>query len=389
VGSKVDVRINTASTLIGMMFVMSLHSSIADDVNARGGKDAGLVGSDVILTALQSSLGITDVGKHIAFVTSAQLDGATAQDILEVPISMTVSGNWYRTLAASTLNNVRLAKIYPNGTVGPIQTPKSYTYDSVNDSYTFIFSMKGFSTFALIGTATPAPTPTATATITPQSGGGGGGVGTSEPYENIANVESHDKNQIANTPVTYTFTAPEHGITEIIITGKENENAITLRVEVLKGKSKLVTVSPSGIVYKNVNIWAGTKRIKEALIRFKIENTWLGSNNVAGSDVKMVKWDGSKWVQIETAEKTKDSTYTYYEAKTDSFSSFAITGAKGVVVPTATPAVEETIPITPTEAATPTAVPAEELKDILSITVVILAITAILAAVYLFKRKRG
>lgn len=184
---------------------------------------------------------------------------------------------------------------------------------------------------------------------------GGGGIVTSEPYTNIEKAERYDKNLIANVPVTYTFKAPELDIYEIAVTGKENENGIALRVEALKGTSKLVTVQAPGTVYKNVNVWAGTKRMKEALIRFKVENSWLGSNSLAGSDIKMVKWDGSQWTQIETAEKTKDDTYTYYEAKTDTFSVFAITGVKGgVIVPTATPAgvVTET-PVKPTGTATP------------------------------------
>ncbi len=86
----------------------------------------------------------------------------------------------------------------------------------------------------------------------------------------------------------------------------------------------------------------------------------------------MVKWDGSKWVQLETAEKNKDDKYTYYEAKTDTFSVFAIAGLKGVEVPTATPAVAATT-APPTEKA-----PGFELA--LS--------AAALCAVYLFSRKR-
>jgi len=64
-------------------------------------------------------------------------------------------------------------------------------------------------------------------------------------------------------------------------------------VELLKGTSKLVTASPPGAVYKNMNIWAGSKRIKEALIRFRVNNSWLDSSGQAGSDVKMLRWDGS------------------------------------------------------------------------------------------------
>jgi len=341
VGSKVDTGINNLSKLNGMTFVMSLHPDIADDIMAKGGRDAGLVGPDVILSTLRSSPGITNVG--IAFVTSAQLDGATVQDILEVSVSMTVSGNWYRTEAASTINNVRLAKIYSNGTVGQIQTPQSYTYDAVNDSYTFAFSMNGFSTFALVAAAALAPASSSGSV-------GGSGVVTSEPYVNIEKSESYYKSLIANRTVTYTFKVPDLGIYEIAVTGKENENDIALRVEVLKSTSKLVTVEAPGIVYKNVNMWAGTKKIKNALIRFKVENSWLINNSLDGSDIKMVKWDGSQWTTLETTEKTREDKYTFYEAKTDTFSLFAITGLKSEeVMPTATPAAEVSIiPVKPT-----------------------------------------
>lgn len=202
-------------------------------------------------------------------------------------------------------------------------------------------TVTGFSTFAVMG----APA---------SSGGGGGGTGgggvtTSEPFDNIAKAERDDRALIANTPVTYIFKAPEHGIYEIAVTGKENENDISIRVEALKGTSKLVTASSPGIVYKNVNVWAGTKRITEALLRFKIENSWLNENNLAGSDAKLLKWDGSKWIQLETIEKTNDDTYSYYEAKSDTFSVFAITVLKDSSAPKPSATGKETIQTTPTD----------------------------------------
>ncbi len=196
--------------------------------------------------------------------------------------------------------------------------------------------------------------PAATAAPSAPSGGGGaggGGVTTSEPYENIAKAETVVKSLIANRTISYTFTAPEHGIYEIAVTDNENENDIAIRVEALKGTSKLVTASALGTVYKNVNIWAGTKKIKEVLIRFKVENSWLDGNNLAGSDVKLVKWDGSKWVLLEVSEIRKDASYAYYEAKTDTLSVFAITGLK--VVPTPTPPIPSTTEVTPTKTPVP------------------------------------
>jgi PGF-pre-PGF domain-containing protein len=157
---------------------------------------------------------------------------------------------------------------------------------------------------------------------------GGGGVTTSEPISNIEKAERYDKDIPANTPVAYSFNEAEHGISQIVITGKENENAITVRVESLKGTSNNAKTDAPGTVYKNLNIIVGTKKIKEAIIKFKVENSWLDKNKPAGSEIRLVKWDGSKWIQRETAEKSKDGAFTYFEAKTDSFSSFAIVAMK-------------------------------------------------------------
>ncbi|MCE8424924.1 MAG: PGF-pre-PGF domain-containing protein, partial [Candidatus Methanoperedens sp.] len=249
-----------------------------------------------------------------------------------------------------------------------------------------IANISHFSTFTLLGTIT---TTTSSGGGSGGTGGGSSGVSTSEPFDNIAMSERYDKNLIANTPVTYVFKAPELGIYEIAVTGKESENEIALRVEVLKGTSKLVAIQAPGLVYRNVNVWAGTKRLKEAVVRFKVENSWLSSNNLARSDIKMVKWDSSEWVLIETTEKNKDDKYTYYEAKTDTFSVFAITGMKGGAVPTEVPAgaVTETTlgqtvtPTAPTTGPTKKGTPAFE-------GIVAIAAIALLVASLKNNRKR-
>ncbi|MCZ7400949.1 MAG: Ig-like domain-containing protein [Candidatus Methanoperedens sp.] len=338
VSSDVDVGINASSKLSGMIFTMSLHPDIADDLMARGGTDAGLVGQDVILAALQSSLGITDVGKHIAFVTSAQLDGATAQDILEVPVFMTVSGEWYNNMAASQLNNVILVEIFSNGSVGQIQTPEKYNYDSVNNSYTFVFRMKGLSTFALIGTKIAPPTPTPTSTTSPLPflpisgvGGGGAGVISPEPFSNIESFETMDENLAANVPASFIVTSPDLAISEVLITPSDNFGITSVRVELLKDVSKIAGVTPPlGIVYKYYNIWVGAKQLEsgegiiDAFIGFKVDRSWLAENNLDEGSVSLLGWDGSSWVTLETAPKSIDEQFVYYVAKTNAFLPFAI-----------------------------------------------------------------
>jgi hypothetical protein len=62
-------------------------------------------------------------------------------------------------------------------------------------------------------------------------------------------------------------------------------------------------------------------RVQLSYIR---DNSWIGSNE----DIKLLRWDGIKWITLKTSEITKDSTFTYFEANTDSFSPFAITSLK-------------------------------------------------------------
>jgi hypothetical protein len=79
--------------------------------------------------------------------------------------------------------------------------------------------------------------------------------------------------------------------------------------------------------------FATPRNIKQALIKFRVENSWIKSNNIKSSSIKMVRWDGSKWEQLETSEKNDDGKFTYYESRTNFFSSFAIAGidSKGFI----------------------------------------------------------
>ena len=210
---------------------------------------------------------------------------------------------------------------------------------------------------------------------------------TVEPHDNIAKVEEHEKDIFANKPVTYTFTAPEHGIYEIDVIGSINEYDTTLKVESLKDTSQLVSAPPSETVYKNINLVASTKRIKAAIIRFTVENSWLDSNKVVS--VKMVRWDGSKWVQLDTTETTKDTEYTSYEANTGGFSSFAIVGLKEELIPTNPEATTKpTAVTTPAGEITPAPEATEEKKSFLPGFEVFTAILAVAGALYIKNKKR-
>jgi len=74
--------------------------------------------------------------------------------------------------------------------------------------------------------------------------------------------------------------------------------------------------------------FATSKNIKEGIIRFRVESSWISNNALLGSDIILLKWDGSTWVNLETMQTGHDSEFTYFDAKTSAFSPFAILGSK-------------------------------------------------------------
>ncbi|MDO8724483.1 MAG: S8 family serine peptidase [Candidatus Methanoperedens sp.] len=290
-------------------------------------------------------------------------------------------------LRASTLR----IKFYNTTTSSWVeQTP--YT---INDTGKYIIAnISHFSTFALIGSIPE----TSTTTSTSSSGGGGGGGGGGASGENYSNIELKEKRDLhiyKDRVSSYKFNTTDP-IMYVNLTGNINSGEITTTVEVLRNTSSIVNGNSSpGIVYKNMNIWVGTsgfatsKNIQKGVISFRVQNSWLKRSGVTGNDVKMVKWDGTAWLAIETKKIIDDSEYTYYEAYTDSFSPFAITAVKS-----AEPHVEEikTPIITETTEPEETKIKLEKTPEsnggLLMMTVVLLIIVAILAAFYSREKKK-
>ncbi|HEY9206305.1 MAG TPA: PGF-pre-PGF domain-containing protein [Candidatus Methanoperedens sp.] len=222
-------------------------------------------------------------------------------------------------------------------------------------------------------------------------GGGGGGGASGENYTNIEVKEKYDLYIFKDKVTTYSFTNKNNPVLFVNITGNVNAGEINTAVEVLRNTSSLVKIPAPGIVYKNVNIWVGTygfavpKNIKEAVIRFRVENSWIQDNDLVASDVRMVRWDGSQWTQVDTSEHSKDGTYIYYEARTDSFSSFAIGGLKDAPVQPASRTYAAATPaVKPAESTKATATSPAEKTDGFEF---LFAITS-LCIVYIFWRKK-
>ena len=153
------------------------------------------------------------------------------------------------------------------------------------------------------------------------SGGGGGGGSSMEDFSNILFTEKVDFNLIKDKPVTQIFKS-NNLVYELDVVDANNEDFVTFKVELLKGITKTTNKTPEGTVYKYLNIYSGSKRLKEASIRFKVNNSWMTDNY----DIKLLRLVDGEWTPLETTRINKDDTYTYFEAKTTGFLSFVIVG---------------------------------------------------------------
>lgn len=218
------------------------------------------------------------------------------------------------------------------------------------------------------------------------SGGGGGGGKSEENYSNIQVIEKYDVQILKDALTSIRFKDTKNPIMFVNITGNNSLGVITASIEVLKDISTTVKKQPDGIVYKNANIWIGTsgmavpKNIKEALIKFKVDNSWISTNGISTSDIVLVKWDGSSWIKLETKVSSKDNTNTYFEGKTNSFSPFAITGLKSSGTPSQLTPIGTQVPPKAEETPTPkkTSTPGFD---------IVLAVATI-SGLYLLGRKR-
>lgn len=204
-----------------------------------------------------------------------------------------------------------------------------------------------FSYYGIFGTPvstdSPSQTPCTSCGGGGGSGGGGGGGTSGENYSNIELKEKRDMHIFKDKVASYKFNTTDP-IMYVNIKGNISAGEVTTIVEVLRNTSTLVkNISAPGIVYKNVNIWVGTagfatpRNIKQGVIGFRVRNSWLDEKELEAGDVRLVKWDGSGWIELVTNETTKGTEHVYYEAVTDSFSPFAVTAFRSAQPPVGTP----------------------------------------------------
>ena len=173
------------------------------------------------------------------------------------------------------------------------------------------------------------------------SGSSGGGAGVSpEPAINVEAREIAQAFITSGNSVKFDFTKNATPVLYVSLDAKKTAGKITTIIEMLKGKSILVSSPPSDEVYKSLNIWIGSngfassKNIENAVVCFKVEKSWIQDKHIDQSSITLSRYSDIKWEQLPTNLSGEDNKYLYFITKTPEFSPFAITGkatSKGVV----------------------------------------------------------
>ncbi len=174
-------------------------------------------------------------------------------------------------------------------------------------------------------------TPTVTPTSSGGGGGGGGGGTTGEEYENIELKDVSSMFVRKDMSVKFEFRNESNDILYVAYKSLKNSGTISVTIESLKDRSTFAEASPTGIIYKNINIWVGKtgyatpNNIDEPIIGFRVNNNWIKDNDIDPNSIVLNRYDDS-WSQLSTVQTNSDDDYHYFEASTPGFSPFAITG---------------------------------------------------------------
>jgi chitosanase len=153
-----------------------------------------------------------------------------------------------------------------------------------------------------------------------------------EPQSNVESKELSQKYITYGRSTKFDFTKNVTPVVYVSFDSKKTNGKTNTIVEVLKGKSVLVSELSSDEVYKYLNIWVGSSKfaipenIENAVVCFKVEKAWIQDKNIYQSSITLNRFSDGKWSSLSTNQSGEDNKYLYFIAKTPEFSSFAITG---------------------------------------------------------------
>ncbi len=107
--------------------------------------------------------------------------------------------------------------------------------------------------------------------------------------------------------------------------------AVTVKESSLPSEASAPIASDVGAVYKYLELEKSEftdDDITTATIKFKVEKTWIISNDIDEDKVYLYRYSDAAWENLTTTKVSSDANYVHYEAESTGLSVFAIGGEK-------------------------------------------------------------
>jgi methanogen extracellular protein (TIGR04279 family)/PGF-pre-PGF domain-containing protein len=169
--------------------------------------------------------------------------------------------------------------------------------------------------------------------------GSSGGAGSSpEPAKNVNTKELCQQFVSNGNRIKFEFPKEATSVGYVEFDAKKTAGKITTIVEELKGKSSLTPTKPEGVIYKYLNIWVGnsgfanSKNIEDAVVGFRVSKKWIIENHINMDTIILQHFSEGQWNSLKAEKVGEDDDYVYLKSGTQSFSPFAITASKNILV---------------------------------------------------------
>ncbi len=126
---------------------------------------------------------------------------------------------------------------------------------------------------------------------------------------------------------------------------KNSVNIIQITITKLPDRPATITQEITGKVYHYIQVDKNVSdtSVNQTVIRFEVEKSWISTNNINKSTIKLYRYENSAWNKLQTSELSEDSTTITYEAISPGLSVFAI-GAEATSTTTEQPTTTEQQP---------------------------------------------
>jgi len=194
--------------------------------------------------------------------------------------------------------------------------------------------------------------------------------GEARPDKPITLLYSHDCTPIRNVKIE--LSAP----------------VINARILTVGNESNIPEIKPYGTVFGYFSFEHNIpkEKIAKVAIQFKLPKSALSAKNMSVDDVKLERYQpqAKTWIELPTKFVSEDTQYYYFEAASDSLSTFAIIAYRPVTAPAPTPAPK---PEVPKEEVQPAVQPAK--APFIRATFILLTTILILVGVGFYLHRRG